>query len=166
MNTFVEFLKSEQVIALITAVLIFFVTILLVVKGWIRFGITFLLLVFSLGAGLAISSHGAIRSYLQDYNRTTALENQTLAFNKQLLQAVEDLKIEIGLQKETLRLIAHQVQDVFDQVDLQKQKLQIFLNETRDLFKSEHQSSGQRSSSSLEENKPINLSSQAESQTP
>jgi UPF0716 family protein affecting phage T7 exclusion len=55
------FLQSPNVMALLLALFIFAITIFLVVRKSISFGITFLLLLFCIFAGVAISnSHYAV----------------------------------------------------------------------------------------------------------
>ncbi|WP_068468223.1 hypothetical protein [Candidatus Protochlamydia phocaeensis] len=155
MHSFLQFLQSDHMMAFIIAVLIFLVTILLVVKRWIGFSITLLLLVFSLAAGLAINNQQAFQGYMDDYRQTRLNERQQDVFKKQVLQAVEDLRIEVNSEKENLRQAMSQVQEIFDRVERQKQKLQNFIEETRERFKSEMPASKlEGSSSSQKEDSP------------
>ena len=134
-------LYSEHVLALVVAVLIFLTTILLVVKRWIGFSITLLLLVFALAAGLLINNQQDFQHYLipssNSANRGSASSED---FHKQMLQAVEDLKTEVAAEKENLRRVMDQVQDIFNSMDVQKHKLQNFIGEVRQHFKSEQSS--------------------------
>lgn len=139
MDTFLEFLQTDKVIALISAVFIFFVTILLVSKRWINFPVTLLLLLFAIASGLVISNYHALQSYFHDYNQNGFKKEQEdqESFKTQLLQAVEDVKTEVSSEKENLRLLKGQVEEIFDLMDVQKQKLKSFIEETREHFKSE-----------------------------
>lgn len=131
-------LQSEHILALLVAVLIFFTTILLVVKRWIGFSMTLLLLIFSLAAGLIINHHQDFQHYLTPSSKSTHYESSSEDFHKQMLQAVEDLKMEVAAEKENLRRVMDQVQDIFTSMDAQKQKLQHFIGEVRQHFNSEH----------------------------
>ena len=132
------FLQSEHVLALLITVLIFLTTIFLVVKRWIGFSVTFLLLLFSLGAGLIINNQQALQDYLYGKNPPHLTEDNTQdAFQKQMMQAVEDIKLEVNTEKENLRKVMNQVQEIFDSMEAQKQKLQNFIEETRDTFNKE-----------------------------
>ncbi len=144
-----QFLQSEPILALLIAVLIFLVTIFLVVKQWIGFSITLLLLLFSLAAGLLVSNQQMLRGYASDYRLKHLQDNSQDAFKKQIVQAVEDLKAEVDSEKENLRHVVTQVQDIFDQMDTQKQELQQFIEETKERFKVEASTK-----TSNEENRP------------
>lgn len=132
-----QFPQSEPILALLIAVLIFLVTIFLVVKQWIGFSITLLLLLFSLAAGLIISNQQMLRGYASDYHVKPLQDSNQDAFKKHIVQAVEDLKAEVDSEKEHLRHVVTQVQDIFNQMDVQKQKLQQFIEETKDHFRAE-----------------------------
>lgn len=139
MHQIAEFLKTEPVLALIIACLIFATTILLVVKRWIGFSLALLLLLFSLAAGLLINNQQAFQLYLNSRTTTNLSsdgESQD-TFRKQVSQAVEDLKLEVNTEKENLKRVMHQVQEIVDSIDVQKQKLQTFIDETRVKFKSD-----------------------------
>jgi len=139
MSFALNFLQSEHVLALLLAVSIFFITIFLAVKRWIGFSITLLLLLFSLVAGLAINNQQEFQHYLMSPSRSTI--NQEISaedFQKQMLQAMSDLKKEVAAEKENLRNVLDQLQNVFDSMDLQKQKLQNFIGEMRQHFKNDH----------------------------
>jgi polyhydroxyalkanoate synthesis regulator protein len=140
MSSTLHFLQSPHVLALLIAVFIFLTTILLVVKRWIGFSMTLLLLLFSLAAGLIINHQQAVQSYLNAYtsSSTSTNEDSQDAFHKQMLQAVEDLKLEVSTEKENLRLVMNQIQEIFDSMDAQKQKLQNFIDETRERFKTDY----------------------------
>lgn len=132
-------LHSEHILALFIAILIFLTTILLVVKRWIGFSITLLLLIFSLAAGLIINNQQDFQHYLTSSSSSSIHNEKTTEdFHKQILQAMEDLKIEVAAEKDNLRRLVDEVQDVFQSMDIQKQKLQNFIEEVRQRFKSNY----------------------------
>lgn len=140
MSSTLQFFQSAPVIALLIAILIFATTIFLAVKRWITFSLTVLLLLFSLAAGLMINHQQMLHYYLNSSPPSNALTNEDTqdAFHAQMLQAVEDLKLEVKTEKENLRRVMNQVQEIFDSVDVQKKKLQTFIEETRERFKTEY----------------------------
>jgi hypothetical protein len=135
-------LQSPHVVALLIAILIFLITIFLIVKRWIGFPVALLLLVFSLIAGLIINHQQSLQCYLNSYLPSSSSpqkgEESQDAFQKQMLQAVEDLKLEVSTEKENLRRVVDQVQEIFNSMDVQKQKLQQFIEETREKFKADY----------------------------
>lgn len=141
MHTFSQFLQTDHVLALLIAILIFLTTLFLVVKRWIGFSITLLLLLFSLAAGIIINNQQVFQGYLDHYSSTRHLpeaDANSDVFQKQILQAVTDLQIEMQTEKENLLQLKKQMQDIFDSMDTQKQKLQNFIEETRERFKTEY----------------------------
>lgn len=139
MSTFQEILHNEAFVAIITSTIIFFITILLVAKKWIGFWTTFLLLLFSIGAGLAIGHYRTIQNYAENYQNPNQVDQEELDgnFKTQIKQAVENLKKEVDVEKDTLDLVVKQVNEILNQLDVQKQKLQHFIEETHERFKSE-----------------------------
>ncbi|KIC71898.1 hypothetical protein [Candidatus Protochlamydia amoebophila] len=130
------FLQSEPRLALLIAVLIFFITIFLVIKKWIGFSVALLLLIFSLAAGLVIKNQQFFETYASEYHHQ--FHNQeNEAFKKQILQALEDIKKEVNIERENFHQVMNQVQAIFEQMDAEKQKLQLFIEETREKFKKE-----------------------------
>lgn len=142
MSPVLNFFQSTHVIALLIAIFIFIITIFLVVKRWIGFSVTLLLLLFSLAAGLVISHQQDFQDYLNTPLSTSSSlapsEDSQDAFHKQMLQAVEDLKVEVNTEKENLRGVMNQVHEIFESMDVQKQKLQNFIEETRERFKTDY----------------------------
>lgn len=134
-SSLVQFFSSNQVIALLSAVSIFIVTIFLVAKRWIGFPITLILLLFALIAGILINNPQFFSEYSNQYSGLN-LEQQE-DFKKQMLQAIDDVKQEVSTEKENLQHLKDQVQDIFNQLDTQKQKLDSFIEETRNRFQSE-----------------------------
>ena len=137
MSQTLQFFQSPPVLALLIALLIFLATILLVVKRWIGFSITLLLLFFSLTAGLIINNQQAFQEYLTAPTHPAGEDSQD-AFQKQMMQALEDLKLEVNTEKENLRRVMNQVKEIFDLMDAQKQKLQNFIEETRERIKTDY----------------------------
>lgn len=134
-SALVQFFSSQHVIALLSAVSIFLVTIFLVAKRWIGFSITFILLLFSLTAGILINNPEFFTEYANP-NQATNLDQQ-VEFKKQILQAIDDVKQEVHKEKENLQHLKDQVQDIINQMDTQKQKLEGFIEETRNHFKTD-----------------------------
>ena len=138
MEAFLDFLRTDQAIALIAALLIFLVTIILVVRGSIGFAVTLLLLIFSIVAGLVINHHEAFEYCFRGQTpEALAAKESTPHFETQILQAIQDLKAEVATEKESLQHVVNQVQEILDQVESEKQKLQSFIEETKDHFKTE-----------------------------
>jgi hypothetical protein len=140
-SSLTQFFQSPHVLALFIAILIFLMTIFLVVKRWIGFSVTLLLLLFSLVAGLVINHQQIFQDYIHSYSSSaTPLIGEDVqdAFHKQMMQALEDLKVEVNAEKENLRQVVNQVQEIFDTMEAQKQKLQNFIEETRERFKTDY----------------------------
>jgi len=134
-----DFLLSEHVLAFLIAFLIFLITVFLAAKQWIGFSLALLFLIFSLAAGLIINNQHSLQQYLTAYAETSAPGNESQdAFRKQILQAVEDLKLEMNTEKQNLQRVMNQVQEIVDSIDVQKQKLQHFIEETKERFKTDH----------------------------
>jgi hypothetical protein len=141
MHSALDFFQSEHVTALIAALIIFLFTIFLVVKHWIGFWIAFLLLLFSLGAGVIINNPHIFQCDFTSHEPNPLKEDEPQkTFQNQMLQAMEDLRLEVHSEKENLRLLMQQLQEIFDSLDAQKQKLQTFIDETRERFKTEYPS--------------------------
>lgn len=136
-----HFFQSPHVIAFFFALLIFLLTLLLVVKRWIGFSITLLLLLFSLLVGLIINYHQDIQNHFNSYSATQLApvnsDSSQDVFQKQILQTVEDLKNEMQTEKENMRQVMSQMQEISNSLDAQKQKLQNFMKETHEHFKTE-----------------------------
>jgi hypothetical protein len=150
-----DFFQSDHFLALLAALLIFLIALFLVVKRWIGFWIALLLLLFSLAAGFLINHQNSIENYLETSQSVDEVGEKEDSFRKQMVQAVADLKIELGIEKENLKKVVHQVQEIVDSIDVQKQKLQHFIEETRERFKAES-SSKSSSSDSATESSPDN----------
>ena len=135
METIKNLFQSDQVVALVIASFIFFVTIILVTRNRIGFSMTLLLLLFSLVVGLAVNNQSAFLSYL-NHPIHKVDENQD-AFNKQIQLAIANLQSEVDLEKDNLLRVMGQMFDVLDQLEEQKQKLETFLERTHSHFNEE-----------------------------
>lgn len=93
-----------------------------------RFLPVFLMLGFYLGIGFLINN-GLIFQPNEEYDASQRLEDIT--FMDELRQAMQDIKVEVEEEKNTLNHLVEQVEDMFNQVDLQRQKLQLFIDTTR-----------------------------------
>lgn len=134
-----DFLLSEHVLAFLIAFLIVLITVFLAAKQWIGFSLALLFLIFSLAAGLIINNQHSIQHYFTSYAESSAPGNESQdAFRKQILQAVEDLKLEVNTEKQNLQRVMNQVQEIVDSIDIQKQKLQQFIEETKERFKTDY----------------------------
>lgn len=134
MQSSLEFFKNDTVIALLISILVFLFTIFLVVKNWIGFPITLLLLIFAITAGLAITNHQIIKCYVRDYGQPVTSEGNDTLFKKQVEQALQDVKMEVKSEKENLHSLMNQVNEMIEQMDKQKRKLQQFIEENKSHF--------------------------------
>lgn len=101
MNEFIDFITANTTVAYITAVVIFVITIILLIKRIIGFMITLLLLAFALLAGLAIANHDVFRDVLQSFKEEPSKpgEDRTTHIKNQLNKAYDELKKEFEEQK-------------------------------------------------------------------
>jgi hypothetical protein len=129
MHPSLRFLESESAIALLVAAVIFFITLFLVVKQWIGFSLTLLLLLFALVAGFMVNNQHVLNCYTSEHQEIRLQDKEEDAFKKQIFQAIEDLKIEVNSEKENIQHVMAQIQEVINEVDSQKQKLQSFIDE-------------------------------------
>lgn len=157
MPEFLDWLQTDSVLAFLLALAIFLFTILLIVKEWVNFSMAFLLLLFSLTVGLAITHQRSIRCYLEGCYERRPVSDQQVVFADQIKLAIEDLKKELENEKENIQHIVYQVQEVFDQVDYQRQKLQAFIEKTQDHFKQDAKTEG--SPGTTEEASPLSVES-------
>lgn len=101
MNQVIDFLTSNTTLAYITAIAIFAITIVLLVRRLIGFMVTLLLLAFAIISGLAIANHDLFREILTSfkYDPEKNKEDKFTHFKDKLSQAYEELKEEISEQK-------------------------------------------------------------------
>lgn len=132
MDTFLEFLQSDQVKGILLGLFIFFVTIVLVVRRWIGFSATFLFLSFALAASFLVNHHSAFNTYLTTPTPSKEAHSQ---FDKQIEQAVSDLNQELKSEKEQLNRVVSQVQELFSVVESEKEKVERLIEDTKEHFK-------------------------------
>lgn len=135
-SAFVHFFTSNQVAALSSTLLIFFLTIFLVAKRWIGISVAFILLLSSLLVGVLVNNPQFFNEYMDTQGAGNNLEQQN-EFKKLILQALDDIKSEVHTEKENLHQLKDQVHDMITQVDTLKQKLETFIEETRHQFETE-----------------------------
>lgn len=105
---------SGNGLALSVAAFIFFVTLFMVAKQWIGFGITVILLLFSLIAGLIIANQDIIRNGLSGAPTEQAkdFDLKMTHFNEQILKAHDNLKAELEIQKHKLQTLTEEVDEL------------------------------------------------------
>jgi hypothetical protein len=129
MHAFLEFLQTDTVVALLASLFIFLFTIFLVVKRWISFNFSFLLLLFCIAVGLAISNYHAISHYT--HSQPTSDAQQSAIFMDFTRLGIEELRNEITAEKDRLQYLTNQIQELTDQLNYQRQKLQTFIEENQ-----------------------------------
>lgn len=136
-SSLVQFFSSNQVMALLASTGIFILTLFFVAKRWIGFSIAFILLLFALIAGVLINNPQFFSEFSQ--KSVHANEEQQNNFKKQVLEAIDNVKYEVNVEKENFQHLKNQMQDLLNQLDTQKQKLDRFIEETRHHFQTEKQ---------------------------
>lgn len=104
MNEVIDFFTSNTTLAYLTALVIFIITIVLVVRRLIGFMITLLLLFFALVSGLAIANYDLFREILVSfkYDSSKSNEDQYSHFKASLNKAYDELKTEYQDQKQKI----------------------------------------------------------------
>lgn len=94
MNEVIDFLTANTTIAYVTAVVIFIITIVLLVKRLIGGVIFMILLAFALLSGLAIANHDLFREILSGfkYEPEKFREDTYTHYKNQIQKAVEEIK--------------------------------------------------------------------------
>ncbi len=140
MHVFLDFIKINQTIVfvIITAICLFI--ILSVVKRRASFSLVFLFLLFSINAGIAIDHYESIQCYFKDncHQQYEDKEDPNTLFDNQIWQAIEDLKAEVAVEKESLHHIFHQIQIIVDQLNNQRQKVESFIEDIHSRFKTKN----------------------------
>jgi hypothetical protein len=126
MTSIFSIFESAHVIALLTSLLIFFVTIFLVIQRWIDFSTTLLLLLFSLLAGILINNQNLMESGWGERDHVDTVKNRQLQLNeqKELTLAIENLQREWEAEKQTILSIQNQVQHLSETVYGQQQQFE------------------------------------------
>lgn len=136
-----EFLKADYLLALLTSLFIFSITLYLTIKRWIGFSLSLFMLLLALGVGVGIRNYHIIETYLIAYQEEhhSEYENVNKGFKSQIAQAVADITVELKAEKENITVLVNQVEEMLDEVDKQKQKLESFIEETKERFKGEEE---------------------------
>lgn len=120
-------MDSDLAIPLLIGALFLVTFISSIFKQWIGFSLSLIL-----AAGLMFANQTLFPPKAKE-------KNSLDAFRTQMLQAVEDFKNEVHVEKTNLLQVANQVQEVIHSIDTQKQKLQQFIEETHERIKTEYQ---------------------------
>lgn len=97
-----------------------------------------LLLAFALIAGVLINYPHFLEGHPDSLQNFTQQKVPLIDFQQQIVQAIDELQVEVNTEKENLQKLAYQIQELFDSVDKQKQKLQQFIEETHERFKNDY----------------------------
>lgn len=128
MNAVMEFLQTPYIAFIGAASLC--IAFFLIAKKRPKWVISAL---FILAIGLVANYRDFFLRLFPAEQQATYSQSDTPAnFQSQLLQAIEDLKLEAEIEKANLNRIMDQVQEIFKEVDTQKQKLQQFIEETHE----------------------------------
>lgn len=111
MQDIYNFLSSSNGIALIVALIIFFVTIVLVIRRLIGFVITLILLIFAILSGLAIANNDIVRDIFRGLSSdSTPKEKESVSLlNQQVMKTYEDIKKEFIQQKDEFKKVLEQI---------------------------------------------------------
>lgn len=105
MNEVIDFLTANTTIAYLTAVVIFIITIIMIMKRLIGVVVTIVLLAFALLSGLAIANHDLFREILIGFKYPENSSEDTYThYKNQLHKAFEEVKEEV--EKQTRKLEA------------------------------------------------------------
>lgn len=94
MNEVIDFFTANTTMAYVTAVIIFIITLILLVKRLIGGVIFVILLAFALLSGLAIANHDLFREILTSfkYEPEKFREDTFTHYKNQILKAIEEIK--------------------------------------------------------------------------
>ncbi len=127
----VQFFSSNQVVALLSAVAILVITFILFAKRWIGFSMAFILLLFSLIAGILINNPQFFTNYDQFKQPSVEQIDQNLEFKKIILRALDDVKAELKVEQDHVVQLKNQVHTLSLELDAEKQKLANFIEKTQ-----------------------------------
>lgn len=104
MNEVIDFFSNNTTLAYVTAVVIFIITVVLLVRRLIGFMVTLLLLAFALASGLAIANYDLFREVITSfkYDPAKTKDDQYTHIKTQLGKAYEELKEEFQDQKKKI----------------------------------------------------------------
>jgi uncharacterized membrane protein YhiD involved in acid resistance len=117
---------SPPFLALGVGVLLLFLTIFLFSRRWIGLSSAFILLLVTLAGAVVLNWSDQLKDQIKAQDQET--------FNHQFLQAIEEIKGEIELEKESIDELKTQVHEIAEQIDHEKQKVDTFIAETRRHF--------------------------------
>lgn len=125
-------LEPELLIASLILLFLFLILFFLIMKKWIRFFIPLFFLAFFILIDFAVKNQEELEPSFPSL--PTASENREIPpenFEKQMMQAVADLKNEVSIEKENLRQVVEEVQGIFDSLEIQKEKFHSFFGQLR-----------------------------------
>jgi hypothetical protein len=107
-------LFSDSSMALIVSAFIFFITLFMVAKQWIKLPAAAVFLVFSLLSGLLIANQNVIRDCLKgtDSERVHDVDIKVAHFQEYVLKAYDGLKADMEIQKHKLQALSDEVQEL------------------------------------------------------
>ncbi len=107
MNEIIDFLTANTTVAYVTAVIIFIITIVLLLKRLIGVIVTIVLLAFAILSGLSIANHDLFREILSGfkYEPEKTHEDGFTHFKNQLHKSYDELKDELVVQKHKLETL-------------------------------------------------------------
>lgn len=125
MQDIYNFLSSSNGIALIVALIIFFVTIVLVIRRLIGFVITLILLIFAILSGLAIANNDIVRDIFQGLKSdSTPKDRESVSLlNQQVMKTYEDIKKEFILQRDEFKKVIEQIRAKDKEVEPKKEEI-------------------------------------------
>jgi len=95
MEGLLDFLFSNETLAIVIPLVVFLITLIMVVKRLINFVITLVLLAFAIVSGLAIINYQVVSDYMNNdipQERFDELNDGLYRFKEQLMEAVDDLR--------------------------------------------------------------------------
>lgn len=107
MNQLIDFLTSNTTLAYITALAIFIITVIMLMRRIIGVIVTIVLLLFALLSGLAIANHDLFREILTGfkYEPEKTKEDTYTHYKNQLNKTFEELKEEFEIQKKRVEAL-------------------------------------------------------------
>ncbi len=129
-----QFMQSYQAIALGVAIIIFLITVFLSARRLIGLVFTIILLIIATATSLFISYQHPVTEHENPATSAPKATEEGTDFKAQILQAINNVNVELNQEKESLKKVSDGVQTLITQMDTQKQKLQTFIEEARERF--------------------------------
>ena len=126
----IDFFSSNPVMALFATLAIFLITIILVAKRWVGFSVAFILLLLSLIVGILVNNPQFFSNY-DEFRNSEFNSEQENEFKKTILQALDDVKLEVKTEKQTLDSLKNEINDMRSTLNAEKQKLENYIEESR-----------------------------------